>query len=196
MEKQRIWMALGVLLLAALACSAPVAGNPTPTLPVTVTVPPVIETATTAVEPLPATQTPGVQVTSVRFYLVAIEDNGQSGSPVGCGDSLVAIEQPVDPTNEPIRAALERLFSYKTQYVGESGLYTALWQSNLQVQSAAVDAQGMATIELVGNYQLGGTCDTPRFQGQIEQTVLDAPGVESASILLNGVPIEQALSSQ
>ena len=185
-----------LVIFVSLACSIPTAGNQTPTAPSQIT-PTVGNPLPTSPAPAPtdAGNTPG-QVSSVRFYLVAIEDKGASGPPIGCGDSLVAVDHPVEPTNDPIRAALERLFSFKEQYVGESGLYTALYQSNLQVQSTNIDANGVATVELVGDYKLGGTCDAPRFQGQIEQTVMAAPGVSSVNVLLNGVPIQQALSAQ
>lgn len=178
-----------VFVAVSLACSIPTAPTSAPTTP----------TAGGSLPSAPAPtlggDTPG-QVNTVRFFLVALEDNGASGPPVGCGDSLVAVDHPVELTSDPIRAGLERLFSFKDQYVGESGLYTALYRSNLQVQSTNIDANGVATVELVGEYQLGGACDVPRFQGQIEQTVMAAPGVSSVNVLLNGVPLQQALSSQ
>lgn len=185
-----------ILALAAAACSLPAVDQTpgaTTTPAVTPTAPGLPSSAAPVGEP---SATVGPQVTSVRFFLVALEDGGQNGIPVGCGDSLVAVDQPVEPTGEPITAALERLFSYKTANVGESGLYTALWQSNLMVESVQIDSSGKASVSLTGNYRLGGTCDTPRFVGQIEQTILATPGVESAAVLLNGIPIEEALSSQ
>jgi hypothetical protein len=86
--------------------------------------------------------------------------------------------------------------AHKSQLYGESGLYNALWQSNLVVERAEVDANGTATAALTGQVMLGGTCDTPRFKAQIEQTMLSVPGVSAAVILLNGQPIDQALSQQ
>jgi hypothetical protein len=135
-------------------------------------------------------------VFEVIIYLVALEDGGASGPAVGCGDSLVAVTRPVAPTDHPIEAALNDLFSIKEQFFGESGLYTALYQSNLVVESVLVDANGAATVALSGQPMLGGTCDTPRVIGQIEQTVLAAPGVSSANILLNGQALEDALSTR
>jgi hypothetical protein len=122
-----------------------------------------------------------------------VGDNGQSGIKVGCGDSLVAVKEPIEPTSGVIRASLNKLFSFKQQNVGQSGLYNALWQSNLTLASARVD-DGVATVTLTGSVQMGGECDTPRFKGQIEQTILAQPGVKRAVVFLNGKPIDQALS--
>jgi hypothetical protein len=137
-----------------------------------------------------------VTVSEVTFYLVALEDQGQNGIPIGCNDSLVEVTQPVDPPAEPIRAALERLFSFKSQFVGESGLYTALWQSDLVVQNILVQSDGTVLVSLSGAYRLGGVCDIPRFQEQIEQTILASPGVIGARVTLNGQPLKEVLSGQ
>jgi hypothetical protein len=131
----------------------------------------------------------------IRFFLVAIDDQGKSGTPVGCGDSLVEVTQPVENTTQPIQAALEILFSYKTQYVGDSGMYTALYQSDLSVKSVSLDGDTVH-VALVGPYQLGGTCDVPRFSGQIEETILANTDAVDAIITLNGQAIEDALSSR
>ena len=129
----------------------------------------------------------------MTIYFVAVGDNGQSGPKIGCGDSLVAVKQPIEPTTGVIRAALNKLFSYKQQNIGELGLYNALWQSSLTLASARVD-NGVATVMLTGQPQMGGECDTPRFIGQIQQTILSQQGVKAANVFLNGQPIEKALS--
>lgn len=189
-----IFMALSILWLAAMACDLPTAAL-TPGAP---TQPPATPSQPTkaANSPQPGAPTPsgGAQVFEVTIYLVALDDGGASGQAVGCGDSLVAVNRPVAPTDQPVQAALNELFAIKEQYFGQSGLYTALYQSNLSVDSALVDASGTANVSLTGSFLLGGECDTPRFIGQIEQTVLAAPGVTAANILLNGKPLEEALS--
>lgn len=180
------------LWLAAAACDLPTTSL-TPAAPTTPSQPTVVINTPLPGEPSP---NPGEQVFEVTIYLVALEDGGASGPAVGCGDSLVAVARPVAPTDRPIEAALNELFAIKEQYFGESGLYTALYQSNLVVESALVDASGTANVALTGQFMLGGTCDTPRFIGQIEQTVLAAPGVNAANILLDGQPLEEALSTR
>lgn len=136
------------------------------------------------------------ETSEVLIYLVALEDNGASGKLVGCGDSLVPVKRPIAPTHHAIVAALNELFAIKEQHFGESGLYNALYQSDLRVESVEVDENGIATVVLTGRVMLGGTCDTPRFIGQIEETVRAVTGVQSANILLNGKTINEALSTR
>jgi len=41
---------------------------------------------------------------------------------------------------------------------------------------------------------MGGECDTPRVQAQLEQTVLQFPTVTDAAIFINGRPLADVLS--
>jgi hypothetical protein len=52
-----------------------------------------------------------------------LEDGGQAGQEVGCGDSAVPVQVVVPHTQGVLRAALEALLSIQDQYYGESGLY-------------------------------------------------------------------------
>ncbi len=134
-------------------------------------------------------------VDRVTLYLIALEDNGASGDPVGCGDSVVGVERPIAPTDAPLEAALAELFALRDPFYGESGLYNALYQSTLAVESATVDS-GLATVYLSGDMLLGGVCDAPRFKAQIEYTILALPGVEAVQVLLNNTPLDDLLSGQ
>ncbi len=206
---RRLPVVLLAMFLSGMACAAPVAISGTPAATNTSSVPvaslptapqpsapavtslPSSPTATSPAAPT-STRAPA-QLSEVTIYFVAVGDNGQSGIKVGCGDSLVAVKEPIEPTSGVIRASLNKLFSFKQQNIGQSGLYNALWQSNLTLASARVD-DGVATVSLTGIVQMGGECDTPRFKGQIEQTILAQPGVKQAVVFLNGKPIDQALS--
>ena len=127
---------------------------------------------------------------TVTVFLVAEGDQGASGIPVGCGDSLIDIERPVTDTTEPVAAALEALFAIKTRDFGESGLTTALYNSNLTVESVDV-TDGAATVNISGELSVAGVCDEPRFIEQIRQTVLAAEGIESAEIFINDIPLDE-----
>lgn len=131
----------------------------------------------------------------VKIYLVALEDNGQTGTKIGCGDSLVAVTREIAPTKSVLQAALRELLSLKDRNYGQSGLYNALYQSNLKVDSAEI-TNGVATVRLTGQVQLGGVCDNPRFDQQLRQTVLQFPTIKSAKIFINGKPLEDIVSEK
>jgi hypothetical protein len=124
-------------------------------------------------------------------YLVALDDDGASGPPVGCKDSLVGVKRYIEyPGNVEanITQTLQSLFAIGEQWYGQSGLYNSLHDSNLSVASVAVN-DGHATVALEGTVAIGGVCDEPRIVGQIVLTVLNVPGVTSAAITLSGVQI-------
>lgn len=132
---------------------------------------------------------------TVKIFLIAIEDNGKAGSLVGCGDSAVPVIVTIPKTQGVLRAALEKLLSAKQQFYGESGLYNALYQSNLQVAGVTIE-QGKAIIHLTGTLMLGGTCDAPRVQAQIEQTALQFSTVSAVDVFINDKPLQDVLSQK
>ena len=134
--------------------------------------------------------TPAPATTRVNIYLI-----GLGGGSVGCGDQVVAVVRDVPRTNAPLTAALNLLLSQKSQYYGESGLYNALYQSNLSI--ASITRNGTAwTINLAGTLRLGGVCDSPRVKAQLEQTALQFSTVKSVRYFVNGVALETLLSSK
>jgi len=175
------------------ATAAP--GQTSPTLPV---LPPTLTPLPPTVAPTPPTETPiqtditpGPQM--VQMFLVAVGDNGQSGEMIGCGDSLVPVQIEIAPSQGVLRASLERLLALKDQYYGQSGLYNALYQSDLQLQGVTLEA-GKAVIDLTGTLTLAGECDNPRVAAQLEATARQFPTVTAVSIYLNGRTLAEALS--
>jgi hypothetical protein len=136
---------------------------------------------------------------TANIYLIAIGDNGHSGTLVGCQDSLVPVtglDIGTQPTTEgKIAAALGKLFAIHTPTYGESGLYDALYQSNLAVDSVTLDGT-RAVVHISGTTQLGGECDTPRVLGQINSTVLQFPGISRADIVYKGNLLSLVLSER
>jgi hypothetical protein len=130
---------------------------------------------------------------TVQIFLIAVGDNGQTGSLVGCGDSAVPVQVQTPPTSQVLQAALVALLSIKDQFYGQSGLYNALYQSDLKVYSVAI-AGGKASVYLSGTLLMGGECDTPRLKAQLEQTILQFPTVIEADIFINGKPLADVLS--
>lgn len=170
-----------------------------PTSTVVIASPTLAAPTATQAQPVPPTAAAPTSTTSaeqmVKIVLIEIEGNGQSGPLVGCGDSAIPINVTIPRTQGVLRATLEKLFSAKQQFYGESGYYNALYQSDLQVASVTIE-QGKAIIHLTGNIILGGTCDAPRVEAQIEQTALQFSTVSDVAVFVNDVPLEDVLSSR
>ncbi len=155
-------------------------------------------TATPAQSTNPALS-PTPSETVFALYFVVLEDNGASGDPIGCGDSVVptgAFSPLPLEVEAKVSTALSRLFEERDQYYGEEEYYNALYQSELDVESVTLDDAGGVTVALLGNLQVGGECDAPRIQAQIEQTAGQFSDVRTVTVLLNGVPLEDVLSLQ
>jgi hypothetical protein len=129
----------------------------------------------------------------LKIFLIAVNDNGGSGTLVGCGDSVVAANVEVPYTTGVLKASMTKLLSIKDQNYGESGLYNALYQSNLKISSLTLK-DGVATIRLTGKMILGGECDSPRVQAQLEETALQFSTVKKVTIYINNVELKKALS--
>ena len=163
----------------------PVLSSTETPLPPTVAPPPPTET------PIQIDITPGPQM--VQMFLVAVGDNGQSGEMIGCGDSLIPVQVEIAASQGVLRAALERLLALKDQFYGQSGLYNALYQSDLQLDGVTLEA-GKAVINLTGTLKLAGECDNPRVAAQLDATARQFPTVTDVSIYLNGKALAEALS--
>jgi hypothetical protein len=138
----------------------------------------------------------GTGTDTVSIFLIAMQDEGKSGPAVGCGDSAVAVTREIPATQGLLRAALDELLSIHDQYYGESGLYNALWNSTLAVDSVTIDGDGTAHIALAGELILTGVCEDARIQAQLEQTALQFSTVKAVEITVNDVPLAELLSGQ
>ena len=162
---------------------------PTSTLAVPTATAPQVPATTAASNPTTSAEQ------SVQIFLIALEDNGQSGTAIGCGDSAIPINVTIPRTQGVLRAALEKLLSARQEFYGESGYYNALYQSDLQIAGVTIE-QGKATIRLTGTVMLGGACDAPRVEAQLEQTALQFSTVNEVAIFINDRPLEDVLSSR
>lgn len=140
-----------------------------------------------------ASESPSPEPAPLVLYYVAIGDEGASGEPFGCGDSLVAVETEPVATADPLRASMERLLSDPDREIGESGLTTALAQGTLSYVDGSVMGSEV-TVELTGEPRPAGECDDPRIIEQLERTALAATGASEARILVDGVLIQDVLS--
>ncbi len=132
---------------------------------------------------------------SVKVFLIALEDDGKLGRKVGCGDSVVAVRRDLDTTSGSLRAALSELLTSDMEAARAAEHYNALAQSQLTIKSVSLK-NGKATVHLTGQLRIGGACDAPRVEAQIRETVLQFPTVKSATVLVNGQPLEKLLSGR
>ncbi len=120
-----------------------------------------------------------------EIYLVALGDAGRSGQEIGCGDSIIPVTVNFAPTIAPLTAALGELFAIESRTYGQSGLYNALYRSDLEVEGIDIENQE-AIIDLTGTVRSGGVCDEPRIIQQIEQTALQFRTINRVTIRVDG----------
>lgn len=129
---------------------------------------------------------------SATLYYIALGDAGTAGTAVGCGDSAVAVTSVAISFTDPVEGALRTLLADHSQFLGQSGLNNALWQSRLEVQSVT-RGPGSITAHLTGTLKMGGECDIPRVQQQLLLTARDAAGAPVA-VTINGKTLNAVLS--
>lgn len=190
----KYWVFAGIIVIVLLAVLAfVISQEPTPPQNQS----PIPSSQPTSLPSLQASSSvvgsPSSQQTTVKLYFLALEDQGKSGQKIGCGDSLVPISVEIPQTPAVLKSAYEKLFSLKDRFYGQSGLYNALYQSNLELESVTI-TNNTALVRLTGNFQLGGECDNPRVKAQLEQTALQFESVKSVEITINGKPLDEALS--
>lgn len=130
---------------------------------------------------------------TVTIFLVAIEDKGISGRKIGCDDSLIPVEVTIRSKLTSPWSALSALLNLDDTYYGESGLYNALHQSDLEIQSYET-LEGKAKVYLEGELMLGGVCDTPRVEEQILATILQDGQIDEVEVYINDVLLQDVLS--
>ena len=131
--------------------------------------------------------------TAPVFSTVNIALINVGGGTIGCSDGIVMVQRNVAATQAPLTAAIGQLLSIKQQNYGQSGLYNALYASNLSIQSISI-VNGKALIYLVGQLSSGGVCDDPRIIAQFHYTATQFSTVSSVQVYVNGIPLESLLS--
>ncbi|WP_235779774.1 hypothetical protein [Sinomonas notoginsengisoli] len=94
---------------------------------------------------------------------------------------------------DKVGPSLSRLFANKNEMIGQSGLVNALHSSDLTYQGGSFDGITI-TVYLTGSFALGGVCDIPRVEAQINLTAATAAGARDAAVIVNGRPLAEALS--
>jgi hypothetical protein len=180
-----IWTATPIVITATPQLSL------TPEFTATVPQPTAASVSATATS-LPSL-TPASNTQVIKIYLVAIGDNGATGTKIGCDDSLIPVDVGIPPTTGVLRAALSELLAIESEFYGSSGLYNALYQSDLEIGDLTV-INGLARIYLTGDLMLGGVCDHPRVEAQLNAIALQFSTVSSVEIFINSIPLKDVLS--
>lgn len=139
------------------------------------------------------------ETSTVEVALVAMGDGTMTGGEtIGCGDTIQLVEKEVAPNGDAgtVKAALEALFAIEGSDYGESGLYNALYQSDITVGAVAVgngnSPDATVDVSLSGSIISGGTCDDPRIEEQIRATVeANAPEGATITILFDGEDLHE-----
>ncbi len=171
---------------------------PTPMpVPTETVIPLPIHTTLPTETPIPTVLPTSTEISSkpqtVLIYLVAIGDNGVSGEMIGCGDSLVPVEVAIEPTQAVLRSALITLLNLAPEMTyGQSGLYNALYLSDLQIESLDI-VEREAIIRLTGTLITGGECDIPRIEAQLTAIALQFSTIDSVTIYVNSTLLQDLL---
>jgi hypothetical protein len=146
--------------------------------------------------PLPPVEPPSGEINRVRVFMVAVGDHGQAGPGIGCGDSMIAIDREIAPTNTPLTAAISELLSIKEPTYAGTGLQNALYASNLKVDGVSIEPGGAAIIYLSGTVSLAGECEAPRFEAQIVYTAKQFESVSAVAVYINGTAMHAAVGGK
>ena len=124
----------------------------------------------------------------LKIALVAME-GGTVGN-IGCGDAIEFIQAEISTemtVEARIEAALEELFGIETALYGEQRFYNALSTSSITESSVNVSPNGDVSVALTGALLSAGTCDDPRIEEQIKQTIAaNAETNANISVTING----------
>ena len=137
----------------------------------------------------------GPNLTSqVKVFLVRLNDGSgaENKEAIGCGDLLVPVTRNIEPTEAPLRAAINELLSPIEDADKKSELENFWKGSDLRIKSLELK-DGVATIHITGRLLVAGICDEPRITGQIDATAKQFPTVQKVNVFVNGTPLEEAI---
>lgn len=142
-------------------------------------------------QPVLASRQSGVsstaETTPIKLYMIEPADD--------CSVDVAEVTRIVAGGDLLDQTYYELLGLHSLDY-GESGLTNALWQSSLTLQAANVGADGVAHVELAGTLVPTSQCDALRIKTQLEKPALQFTGVIGVDVVVNGQPLDIALSMQ
>jgi hypothetical protein len=129
-----------------------------------------------------------------NVYLIATGDKGKGGKKV-CDDSVVALKRQVVSGSEITDVYQDLIDMKDATYPGDNGktLSNPLAASNLTYESALIDSNGVARIDLNGTLTIKDACDADRLKAQLEQPAYQFKGVKSVDVRINDVDLQTLL---
>lgn len=134
-----------------------------------------------------------------NLILIGLEDKKLGGKEIGCGDTVVPVIQTSKLDNkaslqDKVTEAYQKLLSFKDNKYEGYGYINSLQNSNLKLDSLEIKDGQEAIIKLSGDLSLGGTCDNPRLQAQLEETAWQFKEIQKINIQVNGKALDSVLS--
>lgn len=132
----------------------------------------------------------GTPAGSIKFALIVTEGGEPSGTPVGCGDSLVMVNSNRSMLGDPsadLRAALEHLFSLDSEAI--AGYTDAFADADITLQDVTVNGAG-AVVNLSGFLQLSGVCADARMRAQLLHTIFQFEDIQNVTVYIDGVNLQ------
>ena len=127
---------------------------------------------------------------TTELWWIIQGDNGHTGFPVGCGDSIY-LQQSGIPLNLSEQEIINRALAYLSDNnnIGsgqsDNGWWNPMSRSSLIMESYAIDGNHV-TANLSGTLQLVGVCFDAQLEAQVALNIMHLTGTRSATIYVNG----------
>jgi hypothetical protein len=155
------------------------------------------ETSTSTAVPMnldnSSLQMGGTVENSVRIFFI----RKNTGGPI-CGDSLVWINTDIPSSGNTVKnitAALTRLFSYRTKYVGDN--YNPAYVVSAKVKKVTLSKDGFLFIQLAGSMKerTKDDCENIRLRSQIWSTFRQFKGYDGYDIYLDSTRLGDLINT-
>ncbi|MDX9970554.1 MAG: S-layer homology domain-containing protein [Candidatus Gracilibacteria bacterium] len=142
---------------------------------------------------------------TMQIFMIKTDDAGKNGMEIGCSDSVVPIELYMDAKLagdyiDDIETALNYLLNIKTsEYTSPTNeiYYNSLHSSDLIVTQVLYDDfNNSIEVNLSGELNMGGVCDNPRIEAQLEQTIHQFGDFDDVTITIDYEGLDELLSLQ
>ncbi len=156
------------------------------------------DSTATALSGFPAIPSPvgvnaeGVVFNAVNVYMVQPSGGAGGGVVSICNSEIVPVQIGVTPTVAPLTAGIQALLDFSTSEFGLAELNNPLAATSLTIDDILI-VNGEAVITLNGTLTSGGSCADTILRAQMEATALQYATVDTVSIFVNGIPIQDVL---